>query len=227
MCENPKTPPLNLLRDLGRSRRFGKGSLLASEGDPIDAFWLVESGTLRVYHLSMDAREVEIGRYGPGSLVGTAIAFSRRSFPWFVEAIEESQVLALPREASWNRVVSDPELAGFFLRSLSARCHALQEAACEMRTMSMRDRLLLQLAKDCGKDGKCHISLRPKKDLASALGTTPETLSRLLRTLVEEGVIAMEGRSIRVLECGRGCRGERAARGNAGPSTTASTSSAA
>lgn len=208
MCENPKTPPLNQLRDLGRPRRFGKGSLLASEGDLIDAFWLVESGTLRVYHLSVDAREVEIGRYGPGALVGTAIAFSRRSFPWFVEAAEDCQVLALPREAAWNRIVESPDLAGFFLRSLSARCHALQEAACEQRTLSMRERLLLQLARDCGKDGNCQISLRPKKDLALALGTTPETLSRMLRSLVEEGVIAMEGRAIRVLQCQRGCKGE-------------------
>lgn len=212
MCENPKTPPLHLLRELGRTRRIEKGQMLASEGDPIEAFWLVETGELRVYHLSVDAREVEIGRYGRGSLVGTAIAFSRRSFPWFVEATSDCEVLAFPREAAWNRIVSTPDLAGFFLRSISARCHALQEASCEKSTMSMRERLLLQLARDCGKDGNCQISLRPKKEIASSLGTTPETLSRMLRSLVEEGVIAMDGRAIRVLQCQRGCKGERIAR---------------
>lgn len=212
MCDRPKTPPLAALRDLARNRSLDKGQMLATEGDPVEAFWLVESGALRVYHLSVDGREIEIGRYGPGALVAAAIAFSASRFPWFVEAAEPSAVLVFPREATWHRIVSTPDLAGFFLRSISARCHALQEAACEKRTLSMRERLLLQLAKDCRKDGACRIDLRPKKDVAASLGTTPETLSRLLRSLVEEGEIAMEGRSIRVLRCQRGCRGELARR---------------
>lgn len=209
MCDTLKAPPYSLLRDLGRPKRIEKGRLLASEGDPIDAFWLVESGALRVYHLSVDAREVEIGRYGRGALVGAAIAFSKSTIPWFVEATEDCELLAFPREAAWNRIVSTPDLSAFFLRSLSNRCHALQEAACEKQTMSVRERLLLQLARDCKKDGNCQVSLPPKKEVAAMLGTTPETLSRLLRTLVEEGAIAMEGRSIRVVQCQRGCRGER------------------
>ena len=38
-----------------------------------------------------------------------------------------------------------------------------------------------------------------KKDVAAAIGTTPESLSRLIQRLSDDGIIAWKGREIRIL----------------------------
>ena len=67
---------------------------------------------------------------------------------------------------------------------------------------TVRQRLAAYLLAGCGGAGPCAIALPMKKgDLAKALGTVGETLSRTLRQMQDEGLIRVEGKTIRVIDC--------------------------
>lgn len=192
------------IRDLGQTRTAAKGAALLSEGDPVEGFfWLIE-GAVRVFQMNPEGREFEVARFGAGQWVAPALALSTDRFPHFIVALEDSRLLFFPREETIERITHDPLLAAHFLRLLATRCHALHERLNTLQFHTLRDRLEQYLAQECPRDGTCQIRLSmPKKDLAQVLATTPESLSRTLRQLEDEGRIAFKGRSIRLLQCAR------------------------
>jgi CRP/FNR family transcriptional regulator, dissimilatory nitrate respiration regulator len=197
---------LDRLRDLGQPRRVKKGSVLLSEGDPIEGFfWLIE-GTLRVFQMNLDGREFEVARFGSGEWVAPALALTTDRFPHFLVALQPSRLLFFPRAKALERITHDAKLSAHFLALLAARCHLLHQRLNTLQLHTLKDRLEQYLLQECPHDGSCRVQLpMPKKELARVLATTPESLSRTLRQLEREGRIEMTGRTIRVVQCGRKC----------------------
>ncbi len=191
---------------LGSERRFLEGDYLLREHDRIRGFFWILEGGVRVFQVSFSGREVEVGRFGAGEMVAAALGFSRERFPHFAQALTATRVVFLPRAAAWERIVTDPALAGHFLSTLSGRCQGLQERIELMAFHDVRERFLRYLLQLCPHEGHCRIQLpRAKREIAQMLWTTPETLSRILADLVREGLVEVRGREIRVLSCTRLC----------------------
>lgn len=204
--EISKFDVLARLQGLGLSKRVPKGRVLISEGDPVDGFYWVEEGLIRIFQMSLDGKEFEIARFGANQWVAPALALSTEKFPHFVMALESSKLLFFPRQSALERIAHDPVLSMHFLKLLAERCRSLHKRLHTLQLQTLRDRLEQYLVQECSHDGKCSMRLGiPKKELAQVLGTTPETLSRTLRQMEAEGRIAMKGRDIRVLQCGRKC----------------------
>lgn len=200
---------LSGLLELGTERRLESGSVLFRENDPIRGFYWVEEGAVRVFQLSFAGREVEVGRFGPGEMVATALCLARERFPLFAQAAPRARVVFLPKEPALRRIASDPVLARHFLGVLAERCQGLQEKVQLQAFHDVRERLLRYLVQECPHDGRCRFRLtRSKREIAQILWTTPETLSRTLRALSEEGLVEVAGREIRVVSsCARDCPG--------------------
>lgn len=197
---------LEHIRDLGVPRKATPGKILLSEGDPIEGFYWLEEGAVRVFQINLEGKEFEVARFGAGQWVAPALALSADRFPHFMMSLTNSRLLFFSREKAIERIVQDPLLARHFLQLLADRCQFLHKRLHTLQLQSLRDRLEHYLLQECAHDGKCLVRIAmPKKDLAQVLGTTPETLSRTLRQMEEEGVIDMKGREIRMLQCGRNC----------------------
>lgn len=197
---------LDRLRDLGVPRKAHAGKVLLSEGDPVEGFYWLAEGAVRVFQMNLDGKEFEVARFGSGQWVAPALALSADRFPHFMMALTASQLLFFPRAKAIERIANDPELAKHFLHLLAERCQSLHKRLHTLQLQSLRDRLESYLLQECAHDGQCKVRIAmPKKDLAQVLGTTPETLSRTLRQMEKEGVIDMQGREIRMLQCGRNC----------------------
>lgn len=204
---NASDNPLALLSDLAQVRMAKLGETLVVAGAEAQGFYRVVTGSVRIYQLSTEGREVEVGRFGPGDFVAAALAFSEEPFPHFLEAVEDSRLLFYPRAVAWQRIIATPPLASFFLRMISGKCRVLQQRIHALEFQTPRERLLAYLGQLCPRDGSCVVRLpRPKKDIARMLGTTPETLSRTLRALEQDGTIKMEARSIRLGTCRLECK---------------------
>lgn len=201
---DPKTLPslLAKLRPLGVSRRFGRGEILFSEGDPAEGFYILESGEVRVYKMDESGREVEVARLEPGDTFGEAVAFTAGGFPSFAQAVSDSKVLFVKRSAVFHRIDSDPGLAKDLVVLLSGKCLALNRRIESLGLLTVRQRLAQYLLSQCSGRGLCRVELAMKKgDLASLLGTVNETLSRTLRQMKDEGTIEVKGRRITIKDC--------------------------
>ena len=190
---------LERLRSLGQPRSAAAGTVLLSEGDPVEGFFWVVEGSVRVYQMNSDGREFEVARFGTGQWVAPALALSADHFPHFLVAIEASRLLFFPRDKALERITHDPVLSSHFLRLLAARCRLLHERLNTLQLHTLRDRLEQYLTQACALEGGGPFRLAlPKKELARVLGTTPESLSRAFRQLEDEGRISMKGRTIRL-----------------------------
>ena len=213
---------LERLRDLGQPRSIPRGSSLAMEGDPALGFWWVLIGQVTIHQISPEGRQIELGRFYGGEIVAAALAFADVPFPHHIEAVCDSELLWFPRQPAWQRITGNPELASYFLRMLAGKCRLLQQRLRSRQSQTLTQRLLeylrsqtrAQVSKTDGSNaqpasasGTVTLTITSKKDLASQLGASPETLSRALRQLRDSGELLVDGRKITLIEDRSGASG--------------------
>jgi CRP/FNR family transcriptional regulator, dissimilatory nitrate respiration regulator len=198
----------DLVRRIGREAAFAKGSFLFQAEEPAGAFFYILSGEIRVFKMDDQGRELEVTRLGGGEFVGEAFALVHGRYPFFAQAAKESRTLVFGAEAAEKAIANGSDAARFFVRLLARKCVQLSSRVESLGMKTVRQRLSEYLLAGCGGGGPCAIALPMKKgELAKALGTVGETLSRTLRQMQDEGLIRVEGKTIRVID-GPGLRRE-------------------
>ncbi|MBW6510425.1 MAG: Crp/Fnr family transcriptional regulator [Desulfuromonadales bacterium] len=192
-----------MLLAITKTREAGRGELLFEEGQKADGFFVVVSGKIKVFKLSPDGRERILHVIQPGNSFADAAIFADGAFPAFAMCIDQSTLLFFPRDQFLGLLHRHPQLAINMIAGLS---RFLRNFASQIEDLTFRDvpaRLARFLVSECEK-GRQQVTLTVSKaQLASNLGTTSETLSRTLRKLADEGLIAVQGRTIKLLDINR------------------------
>ncbi len=175
-----------------------KGQIIFTEGEPANGIYLLKRGRVKIFKLSLDGKEQVLHFIEEGHVFGEVAAFLGEPFPASAEALKESVVLFIPRSSFYGLVRNDPSIAMNMLALLSLR---LKEFVNLVDTISLKDvsqrvsTYLLFIAKHEGNT----VSLEIKKsELASFLGTIPETVSRVLNRMVRDDLIEMRGAKIEI-----------------------------
>ncbi len=188
----------------GKRRIYSAGEGLFDAGDPADGLYYVKSGEVRVYKMDEQGREVEVVRLESGDFFGDAVLFVHEVFPAYAEAVQDSEVFFLDKPRLFRDIEEVPGLAREFITLLARKCVTLNRRIEALGLQTVRQRLTQYLLLRCQGKAGCTIELDMKKsELARLLGTISETLSRNLKQLQEEGLIQVEGRTIRISDCSR------------------------
>jgi CRP/FNR family transcriptional regulator len=181
-------------------QNFKKGANIFAEGDDGVGFYILVSGQVKIYKLSVDGKEQILHIFGPGEPFAEAAVFTGRSFPAYADAMQDSRVFFIPREAFVLLIKANPSLAMNMLGALSMR---LKKFAGMIEALSLKEvpgrlaaHLLLLSEQQGGNDFPLNIS---KTQLASLLGTIPETLSRIFNKLNSQGYLKSDGPRITIL----------------------------
>jgi len=197
--------PEDLMQELNKiavERLFEKGEMIFYEGNESLGFYLVLSGLIKIYKLSADGKEQIFQFIKPRETFGEVVVFSGKAFPAHAEAVQKSRVLLFPRRDFLKAIRANPELALTMLAILSER---LRQFTVQVENLSLKEvpnRLssyFLYPLREEAKDDVISLDIS-KGQLASLLGTIPETLSRILRRMAENGIIEVRGRQIRLLD---------------------------
>lgn len=191
------------LATVAKDQVFKRGQLIFSEGDEGIGFYVIISGQVKIFKLSLEGKEQILHIFGPGEPIGEVAVFTGRRFPANAEALKKSRVFFFPRATFMDLIEKNPSLALNMVAVLSQR---LRRFAVLIENLSLKEvpgRLaayLLYLSRR--KEGMDDLRLDiPKGQLASLLGTIPETLSRILTKMVKADMIQLGGgRRIRILE---------------------------
>lgn len=202
-------PPEALL-ELTRAMRhgsFAKGETIMASGGPVERLVVVARGRVKLVHTSPAGREQIVRTLGPGEFWGELALFAPARQDGDLVAMEETIACLVPREAVQSLMRRYPEVA---LRLVEALAQRLAEAEQLIADLGLRDvgqRLAAELcrAADHGKlqlEGTLVRLPVSWAELAVKLGTTPESLSRRLKALVEQGIIRHEegSRDVLILE---------------------------
>ena len=173
-----------------------------SSGDPGTGFYLVKEGRVKVFMLSPEGKEQILHVVSPGESFGEVAVFAGQSFPAHAATLENSRLVFLPRDDFVALVSANPALAFNLLAALSQR---LRQFAVMIDALSLKEvpgRLaahLLHLSEKQAAGNRLSLELS-KTQLASLLGTIPETLSRILSKLQRAGFIAIKGSEITIVD---------------------------
>lgn len=192
------------IKDIGRLKKYRKNELLFSAQQKADGLYYVQSGEIRVFKMDEQGREVEVVRLAPGDFLGEAILFVSSVFPFFAQAVKDSQVLFFEKNKIFKKIDKEPSIAKFFLNLLARKCVILNKRIETLGLQTVRQRLIQYLLLNCSGEQQCKVELKIKKvELAKILGTISETLSRNLKQLQDEGLIEVEGNKIHVKDCSK------------------------
>ncbi len=192
---------LREIRNIAVERRFTKGEIIFSEGDAGDGFYVVVEGMVKVYKISLGGKEQILHIFDAGEPLGEVPVFAGKSFPANSEAITRSTLLYFPRTSIVDLIASNPSLALNMLAVLSTR---LRQFTVQVENLSLKEvpgRLagyLLYLSEEQGREDSIDLNIS-KGQLASLLGTIPETLSRIFAKMSSQNLIEVQDRHIRFL----------------------------
>jgi CRP-like cAMP-binding protein len=183
-----------------RLLRVGAERLLFQHGDPAERFFLVVSGQIKLFRTTPDGQEKVMELIGPGRSFAEAIMFmEQHRYPVSAQALQDSQLLAVPNQQYLELLRGNPEACFRLLGNLSMRLH---QRLNEIEGLTLRNAatrvaryLLKRLPAGAGNGATLQLDA-PKQIIASQLGMKPETFSRVLGTLVEQGAITVKGRQV-------------------------------
>jgi len=193
--------------ELGHQREVPPGSILFHHGDPYRGFYLLTAGSVHIYRLSESGRMLVLHVIRPGESFAEVPLFepeANPTYPATAETLEASRFLFIPDEP-FLRFVDERPRAG--LHMLGQIAKRQREAVRKLDALSLQDvqgrlaRHLAERATGSTETDPTTIELDiPKSVLAAEIGTVPETLSRALRSLEQEGLIRSESSAITVTD---------------------------
>ena len=198
---------LRRVADLAVSRRFAKKEAVFREGDRAEGFFIVVSGKVKVFKLSGEGKEQILHVLEAGQTFAEAVIFEGGG----IRARRDAHRHGLfPAEAPVRRPAGtasescDPD-AGVPLPLAQADDRSRGKPLFEGRGDASG---LLPLGGTQGArhppEGRGGAELPIGKNvLASRLGTVPETFSRTLKKLQDDGLIAVRGKRIRIVSAER------------------------
>ena len=199
---------LRRVADLAVSRRFAKKEAVFREGDRADGFFIVASGKVKVFKLSGEGKEQVLHVLEAGQTFAEAVIFDGGGYPAHAEALTATELLLLPKRPFFDLLERHPKVAIRMLASLSRWLKRMTDLAESLSLKDVETRLVFYLSEELkargipAKDGAVLELAIGKNVLASRLGTVPETFSRTLKKLQDEGLIAVRGNRIRIVSAG-------------------------
>ena len=183
-------------------KNFARGQLIFSDGDDGNGFYVIVDGKVKVFKLSAEGKEQIFHILASGQAFGEVPVFAGEHFPANAEAISDTRTLFFPRAAFLSLIEKNPALSLKLLADLSLK---LRQFTVQIENLSLKEipaRLatyLLYLAEEQGRQDRVLLGIS-KGQLASLLGTIPETLSRMFARLSGQELIRVEGRKILLLD---------------------------
>lgn len=190
------------VRRIAQVREFNRLETIFMEGDPGEGFFVIVQGKVKIYKVSAEGKEQILHIYGPGHPIGEVPVFSGNRFPANAQAIEKSRLLYFPRRGFVELIAKHPSMALNMLAVLSMR---LRQFTVQIENLSLKEvpariaSYLMLLAQE--QDNYDAVTLPISKgQLASLLGTIPETLSRIFNKMSGQGLIQVKGSQIDLVD---------------------------
>lgn len=186
-------------------KRLAAGEVLFRQGDPVDAFYVVIVGRLRVTQTTPEGQQVIMRYLGPGQMAGYTMLTGGAQHPGTAMALDDSHLFGWPVATMRELMARHAAIALNAAAVLGERYHEMQVRLRELSTERVEQRIahtVLRLARQAGHRTARGIEIAfplSRQDLAEMTGTTLHTVSRTLSAWEEKGIVDSGRR--RVIVC--------------------------
>jgi len=177
-----------------------KGEVLFHRGDNAKYFYFVDSGHLELNLVAPTGQKKVLEVLGSGRTFAEAVAFMREHrYPVTCEALDSSVLCQIPNQVYLDLIYSNPDACMRLLSDVCRHLHARVREIERLTVQNAHSRLVSYLLEHVVESNDDEATIRldlPRHVIASRLSIMPETLSRLLRTMSDEGILTIEDRII-------------------------------
>jgi transcriptional regulator, Crp/Fnr famil len=185
-------------------RHYHAGSMIFTRNQATTDFFLVLSGTVRLYFSAPDGKEKTVRLFRRGQSFGEALMFMRHdTYPANAVATEDTELLVINNREFREILLGNNELCLAIMGTLAEYVQTLSGQIEMLSVFDARTRLLHYLREHLQgerKNGVLYPLNINKKDLAEYLAIRAETLSRLLKQFEQERVLIWDQRGVTVYD---------------------------
>lgn len=184
---------MNKIATKANHKDLKRGEYLYQAMDEDDSIYIVHRGQVRIFHLSENGKEQLIRVLNPGEFTGEWTIFSTDEYhEHFAEATKNASICAIQRDDLQELMNEYPAIAMKILEAMSGRLHQSEKQTASVAIEQVTNRIIYYLEDLAGINAEDEVTVElpmARKDVASYLGTTPETLSRKFKELEEKELI--------------------------------------
>ena len=186
-------------------RTYEAESIIFMQGDPCKGLYLVEQGLVAVRKIDELGQSAIVRLAHQGDSLGYRPLLAKENHRATAQVIKDARICFVNASTTRLLLVSNPKLGMKFLENTARAFGDAEERLFQVAALSLRTRiihLLLLLLDHYGKtasDGTLFLNLPLAwRDLADMIGARPESVSRILRDIKDDGLINLSGSTVRI-----------------------------
>lgn len=196
------------LQHVLRHAHFEPGETVMNAGDPVRSLIVVARGRLQLVRTSKKGREQIVRDLQSGDFFGEMALFTDLTSEGDLKTVEHTGVCMLERSALQAELQRTPGAALPLVEAVAKRLADAERTIGDISLLDVRERLAAELIRmsqmnDSHNRDCIEFDLSvPWAQLAMRIGTTPESLSRGLKRMSDDGILQVDGRRVIVLDGG-------------------------
>lgn len=192
-------PTLNELAQQAVHRTFAANEMIFLEGEPSAGLWIVENGRVKAYKLSPDGQEYILHFLGPGDTFNDIAALDGAPNPVSTMAVTDVSAWVISTAVFFQALQADHAMALAVVQGLVERVRFVARRMEDLALHSVTARLAHFLLDQSKNQSLKHPAIT-RALIANHLATTPESISRSLRTLEKAGAIRFDRHRIIIVQ---------------------------
>ncbi|HEX8171573.1 MAG TPA: Crp/Fnr family transcriptional regulator [Thermoanaerobaculia bacterium] len=190
------------IANVAKARRYAKDDVIFHADESGDIFCLIREGQVKVTMISPEGKEIILSLLGPGDFFGEMALLDDEPRSATVVATETLELVTIWRSDFLQILAENFSITKKVLAEISRRLRSASNRIESLATMDVYGRLarfFLDLAKDTGKvldNGYVAVTRPTHQSIANMIGTSRETVSRLIHDLMRQNLLLSEGKTI-------------------------------
>ncbi|NLY76909.1 MAG: Crp/Fnr family transcriptional regulator [Tissierellia bacterium] len=182
------------------SKTYQKGEMVYIAGEKQKKLYVIHKGKVKITRISASGKEQVISIIGPGDFMGELSLFNDEPITNNAEALEDTTVCIIDGDKLKEIMGKYPTIAFKVLEELSTRLKKAENLIEKLGASDVETRIVQTLLDLADEKGEINLDIS-KRDLASYMGMSQETLSRKLSYFQDRGLIKQIGhRKIVILD---------------------------
>jgi CRP-like cAMP-binding protein len=202
---------IDRLVDASRVRILDRGAVLLMEGSVPASLYLVVAGLMRVFVTSLDGTEPTLTIMFPGDHVGELGVLHNTPRSASVGALRATTLIEVPGMAFRSSYEHDGAISRVLVEQLANRLRQTSTRLCDLTLLDLGARLAKYLLHDMilndavsVKNGVPYVNLSiTQAELGQLIGGARQTINQLLAAMESDGIVAVHGRRVDVLDVAR------------------------
>lgn len=184
-----------------RIRRYGPGDLIAQSGEKVSSMMIVTEGGVKGEMTAYSGRVIKIEEVEAPGAVAAAFLFGRKNIlPVNVIAIVETEILFIEKTVFLQLLKGNSRVLVNFLDMISNRSQFLSDKIRFLSFKTIKGKLAHYILQQAGESGTSVRLGLTQSSIGDLFGVTRPSVSRALREMEEEGLIAAKGKSVSITD---------------------------